>query len=225
VAWPTHQQPYENRRHAGVELAARLRDLKGRPDVVVLALPRGGVPVAYEVARALDAALDIFLVRKLGLPGHRELAMGAIASGGVRVLNNDVVSWYRVPQTVIDAIAHEEQAELERRERKYRAGHAPAELKGRVVVLIDDGLATGSMMKAAVEAVQAHAPVRIVVAVPVGSPETCQAFAEVADEIVCARAPDRFAAVGQWYRDFSQTTDEEVRDLLHEAAQTAARER
>jgi putative phosphoribosyl transferase len=224
VAWPTHRQPYEDRRHAGVELAARLRHLKGRPDVVVLALPRGGVPVAYEVARALDAPLDIFLVRKLGLPGHRELAMGAIASGGVRVLNDDVVSWYRVPQSVIDAMAREEQAELDRSERTYRAGHTPAELNGRVVVLVDDGLATGSTMKAAVEAVRAHTPVRIVVAVPVGSPETCREFAEVADEIVCARAPDRFAAVGQWYRDFSQTTDEEVHDLLHEASQTAAPE-
>jgi putative phosphoribosyl transferase len=225
VAWPTHQQPYADRRHAGVELGARLRHLKGRPDVVVLALPRGGVPVAYEVARALDAPLDIFLVRKLGLPGHRELAMGAIASGGVRVLNDDVVSWYRVPQSAIDAIAREELAELERRERTYRAGHAPAELNGRVVVLVDDGLATGSTMKAAVEAVRAYAPVRVVVAVPVGSPESCQDFAELADEIVCARAPDGFAAVGQWYRDFSQTTDEEVHDLLHEPSQTAARGR
>jgi putative phosphoribosyl transferase len=150
--------------------------------------------------------------------------MGAIASGGVRVLNDDVVSWYRVPHSVIDAIAREEQAELERSERAYRAGHPPADLNGRVVVLVDDGLATGSTMRAAVEAVRAHVPVRIVVAVPVGSPETCREFAEVADEIVCARAPDGFAAVGQWYRDFSQTTDEEVHDLLHEASRTAARE-
>jgi putative phosphoribosyl transferase len=225
VTWPTHQEPYEDRRQAGVDLAARLRHLKGRPDVVVLGLPRGGVPVAYEVALVLDAPLDVFLVRKLGLPGHRELAMGAIASGGVRVLNDDVVSWYRIPEAVIDATAREEQAELERRERTYRAGQAPAELKGRVVVLVDDGLATGSTMKAAVEGVRAHAPVRIVVAVPVGSPETCRDFAELADEIVCAHAPDRFAAVGQWYRDFSQTTDEEVRDLLHQASQAASRER
>ncbi len=225
MAWPSYEEPYEDRRHAGVELAARLRHLKGRHDVVVLALPRGGVPVAYEVARALDAPLDVFLVRKLGLPAHRGLAMGAIASGGVRVLNGAVVSWYRVPEPVIDAIAREEQAELERRERTYRAGHAPAELRGRVVVLVDDGLATGSTMKAAVQAVRAHAPARIIVAVPVGSPETCREFSDVSDEIVCARAPDHFAAVGQWYRDFSQTTDEEVRELLHEASHTVARER
>lgn len=225
VAWPFQQQPYEDRRHAGVELAARLGYLKNRPDVVVLALPRGGVPVAYEVAQVLDAPLDVFLVRKLGLPGHPELAVGAIASGGVRVVNEYVVSWYRVPQSVIDAIAREEQIELERRERAYRAGHGPVALKGRVVVLVDDGLATGSTMKAAVEAVRAHAPARIVVAVPVGSPETCREFSEIADEIVCARAPDDFAAVGQWYRDFSQTTDEEVRDLLQKTSHAAARER
>jgi len=219
------RHPYQDRRHAGVELAERLDQYKARNDVVVLALPRGGVPVAFEVARALDAPLDVFVVRKLGLPDYPELAMGAIASGGVRVLNDDVVSWYRVPGAVIDKVAHDEQAELERRERAYRNGRAPVELKGRVVLLIDDGLATGSTMKAAVKAVRAHGPSRVVVAVPVGSPETCQEFAEVADEIVCARAPDRFAAVGQWYRDFSQTTDDEVRRLLHGASQTVSRTR
>lgn len=212
-----YQEPYRDRRHAGAELAARLHHLEGRNDVVVLALPRGGVPVGYEVARAIGAPLDVFLVRKLGLPDHRELAMGAIASGGVRVLNDEVVSWYRVPQTAIEAVAREEQAELERREREYRAGRTVVPLQGRVVVLVDDGLATGSTMKAAVQAVRAHHPAKIVVAVPVGSPDTCQEFADISDEIVCARAPERFAAVGQWYRDFSQTTDEEVRDLLQEA--------
>jgi putative phosphoribosyl transferase len=217
------RQPYEDRRHAGAELATHLSQLKGRPDVVVLALPRGGVPVAYEVARALDAPLDVFVVRKLGLPGHPELAMGAIASGGVRVLNEDVVSWYRIPEAAIDKVARTEQAELERRERAYRDGRTPVDLRDRIVVLIDDGLATGSTMKAAVKAVRAHRPSRIVVAVPVGSPETCRDFSEVADEIVCARAPDRFAAVGQWYRDFSQTTDEEVRALLHGKPQTTSR--
>jgi putative phosphoribosyl transferase len=217
-------EPYRDRRHAGVELAARLGHLEGRSDVVVLALPRGGVPVAYEVARTLHAPLDIFLVRKLGLPGHRELAMGAIASGGVRVLNKNVVAWYKVPETVIDEIAREEQAELERRAGAYRGGHAPAELKGRVVVLVDDGLATGSTMRAAVQAVRAHGPARIVVAVPIGSPDTCREFADLADEIVCARAPEHFAAVGQWYRDFSQTTDEEVRDLLRDAPEMIGRE-
>lgn len=179
--------------------------------------------MGYEVARAIEAPLDVFLVRKLGLPGHSELAMGAIASGGVRVLNDEVVSWYRIPQSAIDAVAHQEQKELERREREYRAGRTPLALKGRTVVLVDDGLATGFTMKAAVEAVRAHAPGRIIVAVPVGSPDTCHEFADVADEIVCARAPEYFAAVGQWYRDFSQTTDEEVRNLLHDAPALATR--
>jgi putative phosphoribosyl transferase len=215
--------PYEDRRHAGVELASRLGSLNDRDDVVVLALPRGGVPVGYEVARALGAPLDVFLVRKLGLPGHRELAMGAIASGDVRVLNSDVVSWYRVPDAVIDRVAREEQAELERRELLYRDGRAPLALKNRVVVLVDDGLATGSSMKAAVEAVRAQGPSRVIVAVPVGAPETCREFAEVADEIVCAHEPEGFAAVGQWYRDFSQTTDEEVRDLLRRAPHAASK--
>jgi predicted phosphoribosyltransferase len=217
----TNEHPYRDRRHAGVELASHLRHLQGRPDVVVLGLPRGGVPVAYEVARGLQARLDIFLVRKLGLPGHRELAMGAIASGGVRVLNDDVVSWYRVPAAVIDAAAREEQAELDRREHAYRAGTPAAALGGCVVVIVDDGLATGSTMKAAVEAVRAHAPARIVVAVPVGASETCRELAELADEVVCARAPVHFTAVGEWYLDFSQTSDDEVRDLLHEAARSA----
>jgi putative phosphoribosyl transferase len=213
---PDERQPYKDRRHAGVELATRLADkFAGRHDVIVLALPRGGVPVAYEVARALGAPLDIFLVRKLGVPEHPELAMGAIASGGVRVLNDDVVSWYRVPSSVIDQVAQQEQAELERRERLYRDGHTALEISGRIVILVDDGLATGSTMKAAVQAVRAHAPSRIVVAVPVGSPDTCQEFAELADEIMCARAPQVFFAVGQWYLDFSQTTDDEVRELLH----------
>jgi putative phosphoribosyl transferase len=219
------QEPYRDRRHAGAELASDLRHLKDRNDVVVLALPRGGVPVGYEIARAIDAPLDVFVVRKLGLPGHRELAMGAIASGGVRVLNEDVVQWYRIPETAIDAVAREEQTELERREREYRAGRAPVPVQGQTVVLVDDGLATGSTMKAAVQAVRAHAPARIMVAVPVGSPDTCREFADIADEIVCARAPEYFAAVGQWYRDFSQTTDAEVRDLLQSATEPAGKAR
>lgn len=211
---------YENRHHAGAALAARLAWFSGRGDVVVLALPRGGVPVAFEVARALDAPLDVFLVRKLGLPGHRELAMGAIASGGVRVLNDQVVSSYRIPADVIDAVAREEQQELERRERTYREGRPPVELRDRIVILVDDGLATGSTMKAAVEAVRAHAPARIVIAVPVGAPETCRELTEVANEVVCAWAPAGFGAVGQWYRDFSETSDQEVRDLLQAASRT-----
>lgn len=220
-----YQPPFDDRRQAGVELSRRLEHYARRGDVVVLALPRGGVPVAYEVAHALGAELDVFLVRKLGLPGHRELAMGAIASGGVRVLNEDVVAWYRVPERVIDEVAAQEQAELERGERAYRDGRPPPSLEGRVVLLVDDGLATGSTMKAAVQAVRAHKPSKIVVAVPVGAPDTCQALAAIADEVVCARTPAGFSAVGQWYRDFSQITDEEVRALLHDRPEPVARSR
>jgi predicted phosphoribosyltransferase len=219
------RRPYLDRRDAGAQLALRLDQYRGRGDVVVLALPRGGVPVAYEVARALEAPLDVFLVRKLGVPGYGELAMGAIASGGVRVLNDDVVSWYRIPSEVIADVARNEQLELERRERAYRDGRPPIELHDRVVILVDDGLATGSTMKAAVEAVRAQRPAKVVVAVPVGAAETCHEFSQVADETVCARAPARFVAVGQWYRDFSQTTDEDVRELLHGASQVVSRER
>jgi predicted phosphoribosyltransferase len=209
------RQTYRDRRHAGMELATRLEHLKGRQDVVVLALPRGGVPVAHEVAQSLQAPLDVFLVRKLGMPGHRELAMGAIASGGVRVLNDEVVSWFGIPQEVIEDVTHVEQVELERREREYRGGGSPVALQDHVVLLVDDGLATGSTMKAAVQAVRAHSPSRIVVAVPVGAPDTCRELAEIADEVICARTPAHFSAVGQWYQDFSETTDEEVRNLLH----------
>jgi len=208
--------PFADRREAGVELAEKVAAYRGRTDVVVLALPRGGVPVAYEVARSLSAPLDIFVVRKLGVPGHRELAMGAIASGGVKVLNDDVVGWYRIPTAVIDEVAREEAIELERREQTYRGQLPPLDLRDRIVLLVDDGLATGSTMKAAVMAVRAHNPARIVVAVPVGAAETCQEFREIADEIVCARTPHPFSAVGQWYRDFSETSDAEVRALLHE---------
>ena len=210
-------QPFADRREAGAELAQRLEKYAGRNDVVVLGLPRGGVPVGYEVARRLGAPLDVFLVRKLGVPGHAELAMGAIASGGVRVLNDDVVNWYRIPDVVVDEVAREEQVELERRERAYRENRDPLDVRSRVVLLVDDGLATGSSMKAAVQAVRAREPARVVVAAPVGAPDTCRALADVADEVVCARQPEMFSAVGLWYRDFSQTTDEEVRELLHDA--------
>jgi predicted phosphoribosyltransferase len=206
--------PFADRHEAGRALASALRHYAGRRDVVVLALPRGGVPVAFEVAEALDAPLDIFLVRKLGMPGHREFAMGAIASGGVRVLNDAIVRHYGVPQRAIDAVAAEEQAELERREREYRQGRSLIDMVTRVVILIDDGLATGSTMRAAVEAVRQLGPSRIVVAAPVAAPETCDDLHQLADEVVCARTPEPFAAVGLWYRDFSQTTDDEVRALL-----------
>jgi putative phosphoribosyl transferase len=209
---------FANRREAGAELAIKLKRYAGRGDVVVLALPRGGVPVAFEVAEALDAALDIFLVRKLGMPGHREYAMGAIASGGVRVLSDDVIRAYRIPAQAIEAIVREEQAELERREREYRQSAPLTNLRGRIVMLVDDGLATGSTMRAAVQAVRQHQPARVIVAVPVGAPETCDEFADVTDETVCARTPEPFRAVGLWYRDFSETTDNEVRALLRQHA-------
>jgi putative phosphoribosyl transferase len=211
-----HQQPFADRREAGATLAQQLKSYARRRDVVALALPRGGVPVAYEVAIKLGVPLDVFVVRKLGVPGHRELAMGAIASGGVRILNDDVVQWYGISAAAIDAVAREEQSELERRERLYRPDVPPLDLRGRLVLLIDDGLATGSTMKAAVHAVRAHQPSRIVVAVPVGAPDTCRDFSAVADEVVCARTPQPFSAVGRWYRDFSETSDDEVRTLLRE---------
>jgi putative phosphoribosyl transferase len=216
VTTPDDRTRFADRRDAGRALAAELRAYAGRPDVLVLALPRGGVPVAYQIAEALAAPLDLFLVRKLGTPGHEELAMGALASGGVRVLNDDVVQWYRIPEAVIDAVAAREQQELERRELAYREGRAPAPIAGRIVILVDDGLATGSTMRAAVEAVRQRQPAKVIVAVPVGSPETCRDFRAIADEVVCARMPEPFSAVGQWYGDFSQTSDEEVRELLRD---------
>jgi predicted phosphoribosyltransferase len=215
---PESTRPFADRRQAGAELAKKLRHYAGMPGLVVLALPRGGVPVAFEVAQALDAELDIFLVRKLGMPGYPEFAIGAIASGGVRVLNEEAVRAYAIPSAVIDDVARREQVELERREREYRRGGAPIDLRDRVIVLVDDGLATGASMRAAVQAVRQHRPSCVVVAVPVGAPSTCEELADVADDTVCARAPEAFSAVGQWYLDFSQTTDEEVRGLLEEHA-------
>ena len=208
---------FRDRRDAGRELADALAAYADRPDVLVLALPRGGVPVAFEVARALRAPLDVFLVRKLGVPGHEELAMGAIASGGVRVLNDDVIHWYRIPPDVIDAVAREEERELRRREQAYRDGRPSVPIAGKVVVLVDDGLATGSTMRAAIQAARRLNPARVVVAVPVGASETCEELRAVADEVVCARTPAPFSAVGVWYEDFSQTTDDEVTRLLQES--------
>ena len=214
-------QKYQDRIEAGQRLAARLMAYANQPDVLVLGLARGGVPVAFEVARALRAPLDIFLVRKLGVPGHEELAMGAIATGGVRVLNEDVVLALQISDDLLDAIAAKEQVELERRERAYRGDRLPPEVRGRTVILVDDGLATGSTMRAAVAALRQQRPARIVVAVPVGAPETCEEFQTEADEAVCARTPEPFRAVGLWYGDFSQTTDEEVHELLERAAKEA----
>ncbi|HXD16661.1 MAG TPA: phosphoribosyltransferase [Vicinamibacterales bacterium] len=214
------RQPFRDRRDAGRVLASQLQSYADRDDVIVLALPRGGVPVAYEVASALGAPLDVFLVRKLGTPGHRELAMGAIASGGVRVLNDDVVRWYGIPDSAIETIAREETEELERRERAYRLDRPAPDLANRIVIVVDDGLATGSTMRAAAQAVRAHGPSRVIVAVPVGARQTCSEIAAVADEVVCARMPEPFSAVGQWYLDFDQTEDVEVRDLLQKSITT-----
>jgi len=198
----------------GREVARRIGK---REDIIVLGLPRGGVPVAFHVAQALDAPLDVFIVRKLGVPGHEELAMGAIASGGVRVLNRDVLSYVPIPQKTIDAVAAREEQELQRRERSYRGARPPLELRGRTVVIVDDGLATGSTMRAAIAAVRKMEPQAIVVAVPVAAPQTCEEFRREVDEMVCLRTPDPFQAVGLWYDDFSQTTDEEVHDLIERA--------
>jgi predicted phosphoribosyltransferase len=215
------QRPFRDRREAGRLLATKLAAYAHRPDVIVLALPRGGVPVAYEVARALGAPLDVFLVRKLGVPGYEELAMGAIATGGVRVLNDQLVGGLRIPDFIIDEIAAYEQQELMRREHLYRGNRPPPDVRGRTVILVDDGLATGATMQAAVKALRQLQPARIVVAVPTASPETCDQLRAEVDDIICAITPEPFHAVGLWYEDFSQTTDEEVRDLLARSAEAS----
>jgi len=215
---------YRDRIDAGKQLAARLRDYANRDDVLVLALPRGGVPVAYEVAKALRVPLDIFLVRKLGVPGHEELAMGAISTGGVRVLNDDVVNYLGIPGEVIDAVAADELTELERRERAYRGDRPEPDVQGKTVLLIDDGLATGSTMRAAAAALRQKNPARIIVAVPVSASQTCDEYRMGVDEIICAKTPEPFLGVGQWYENFSQTTDEEVRRLLAKAETASDRE-
>lgn len=205
---------YKNRAEAGKMLARLLSFHVVPADAIVLALPRGGVPVGYEVAAALGLEFDILLVRKLGFPGHEEYAMGAVGSGGVRVLNSDVVDWQGVPPATIDAVTVHEMQEIERREKLYRGERKPPELRGRVAILVDDGLATGSTMRAAVAVARKQSPARIVVAVPVGPPETCAALAAEVDELVCPERPMMFRAVGQWYKEFNQTSDEEVQDLL-----------
>ena len=208
---------FRDRRDAGRKLAQKLTAYAGRTDVIVLALPRGGVPVAYEVALALHAPLDIFIVRKLGLPGHEELAVGAIASGGTRVLNEDIIGYLNISEAVIDAIAQRELQELERRERAYRGDRPPLDVGGRTIILIDDGLATGASMRAAVAGLRTQNPAHIVVAVPTAAPETCEALEPEVDQMICATTPEPFYGVSRWYEDFSQTTDEEVKMLLEEA--------
>jgi len=206
-----------NRTEAGQFLAENLSSYANRDDVIVLGLPRGGVPVAAEVAKRLNTPLDVFVVRKLGLLGHSELAMGAIASGGVRVFNGEVVNALRIPDEVIDAVSTEEFVELERREKAYRAGLPSLDVEGKTVIVVDDGIATGSTMLAAVSALRQLSAARIVVAAPVIAASACREIQRQADEVVAVRIPERFYAVGQWYEDFSQTSDEEVRDLLAQA--------
>jgi predicted phosphoribosyltransferase len=215
-------QPFIDRREAGAVLAQQLRHYANQSDVIVLALPRGGVPVGYEVATVLGVRLDVFPVRKLGVPGQPELAMGAIAPGGVRVLNKDVIDWFGIPQRTIEVVAQAEQQELERRERQYRQEQHPLDLRGQTVILVDDGLATGSTMHAAIEAARRLAAARVIVAAPVGNPDVCRAVAEIADEVICARQPSRFHAVGTWYHNFSATSDGEVEELLNRARQALA---
>jgi putative phosphoribosyl transferase len=213
------ERAFPNRTEAGRLLAEKLVKYAGRDDVIVLGLPRGGVPVAYEVAQRLKVPLDVFIVRKLGVPGFEELAAGAIASGGVRVLNEDVMRAVPNADEVIESVTARETAELERREQSYREGRPAPELRDRVVILVDDGLATGATMRAAVKGLRQRAVAKIVVAVPVGPPDTCREFEEEADETICATAPEFFQAVGQYYEDFPQTSDEEVCELLSRAAQ------
>jgi predicted phosphoribosyltransferase len=207
-------QRFRNRIDAGRRLAEKLAAYADRPDVLVLALPRGGVPVGFEVARALGAPLDVFLVRKLGVPGYEELAMGAVATGGVRVLNDEIVRGLGISEHEIDAAVARELQELARRERLYRGDRPPPDVAGRTVLLVDDGLATGATMRAAVAALWQQQPARIVIAAPTASPDTCEAMKAEADDVVCTMTPEPFFAVGHWYEDFTQTTDNEVRELL-----------
>ena len=213
------ERAFANRSEAGQLLAEKLGKYAGRDDVIVLGLPRGGVPVAYEVAKLLGAPLDVFIVRKLGVPGFEELAAGAIASGNVRVLNEDVMRAIPHADTAIESVTTREAAELKRREQTYREGRPPPELHNRVVILVDDGLATGATMRVAVKALQQSGAAKIVVAVPVGPPDTCREVKQEADEMICLSTPEFFQAVGQYYEDFSQTSDDDVRQLLSQAAQ------
>jgi predicted phosphoribosyltransferase len=208
---------FANRAEAGRKLARALEPYRSDPDVVVLALPRGGVPIGFEVAIGLGAPLDLFVVRKLGVPGREELAMGAVASGGVRVLNVDVIRALAIPGAVVEAVSEREREELRRREAAYRGDAPPVDLRGRAVILVDDGLATGSSMRAAVRAVAPHAPVRTVIAAPVAAPETLDELRREVDDVVCLLAPERFSAVSLWYDDFPQTSDDEVRELFERA--------
>jgi predicted phosphoribosyltransferase len=213
---------FENRSEAGRLLASRLQTFQNQPDTVVLALPRGGVPVAHEVARALNLPLDVFLVRKLGVPGHEELAMGAIASGGVRILNEDVIRQLNIPRRLIKAVTQEQQRELDRREKLYRGSRPALDLRGKTVIIIDDGLATGATMKASIASIRQQNPAKVIVAAPVAARETYESLRMEADELICAATADPFGAVGAWYQEFDETTDDEVRELISSGFPDAA---
>lgn len=214
---------YKDRVDAGKKLAKELSKYANRSDVLIFALPRGGVPVAFEVAKELNVKMDVFIVRKLGVPGNEELAMGAISSDNIRVLNEDVVRSFQIPERVINMVAENELRELERRERAYRGDRPKPEISGSTVILIDDGLATGATMRAAAAALKIKNPAKIVVAVPTGAPDTCELFRREVDEVICVATPEPFYGVGAWYGNFSQTTDEEVCDLLNKARALPAR--
>ncbi len=211
------KMPFPDRRAAGQVLAGLLRHYAKRDDLLVLALPRGGVPVAMEIAKVLNAPLDVILVRKLGLPGHSELAMGAIASGGIRIMNEEILHQAMVSPDAVEVVVERESRELERREHIYRGDRPWPDLEGRCVILVDDGLATGATMRAAVDAVRVQKPERIVVAVPVAPPETVRELEQLVDEVVCPLQPESFMAIGQWYRDFHQVSDAEVLALLEKS--------
>lgn len=220
----SRQKLFKDRADAGQQLAPVLSQYGGRSDVVVLGLPRGGVPVAFEVAKNLKAPLDVFIVRKLGVPGHEELAMGAIASGGVRVINRSVTRPLGLSPEAIEAVAEKEGRELERREAAYRGQRPGLDLQGKIAILVDDGIATGASMRAAVQGLQKHAPAKIIVAAPIASVEACQQFEDLADDVVCLETPYYFGGVGAWYESFTQTSHDEVRRLLDQAATFAAPE-
>lgn len=208
---------FKDRRQAGALLARELSKYRGEEDVVILALPRGGVPVAFEVARELEAPLDVFLVRKLGVPGQEELAMGAIADGGIRVINKEVLPYLKITDEAIEQVAKKEEAELKRRRREYTGDREPIDITGKVAIIIDDGLATGSTMKAAIAAVKEKSPSKIIVGVPVAPPSTCDELEDSVDDMICLLKPEYFRAVGLWYDVFDQTSDQEVKDLLQKA--------
>ncbi|MGJ3239562.1 MAG: phosphoribosyltransferase [Anaerolineae bacterium] len=213
---------YQNRQHAGRGLAKVLAEYDNQPDTIILALPRGGVPVATEIAQALNLPLDIFVVRKLGTPGHEEMAMGAIASGGVRILSKDLIKALDISQSEIETVTEREYQELQRRETAYRDGRTMPELNNKTVILVDDGTATGSSMKAAIQGLRQHNPMKIVVALPVGSQEACKEIGQMVDELTCLMTPSNFRGVGAWYDKFDQTSDDEVRHLLQQANEREA---